>query len=219
MIDDQIEIRDGYWWPKYDRGCWNFLRKRIDVPKIISNHANQKKAMIQAGGNAGLYTVIYSQIFQTVYTFEPDHLNFSCLTRNTGPNVIKMQACLGDRHQSVNLAENVGYYKNSLQPKPNCGSHYISGTGVVPVICIDDLVLETCDLIHLDIEGFEGPALVGAERTIREHQPIVAIEMSGHGEKFGWSDAKVENLLQSWGYYKKDIVFEDHIFLPKKKYV
>jgi len=219
MINDQIENRNGYWWPKYDRGCWNFLQKRIDVPKKISELVDQKKVIIQAGGNAGLYTAMYSQIFQTVYTFEPNHVNFMCLVLNTGPNVIKMQACLGDKHQSVDLTETVEYYKNSKQLKPNCGSHYINGSGFVPVILIDDLVLETCDLIHLDIEGFEGPALTGAEKTIKKHLPIIVIEMNGHGEKFGWPDLKIENLLLSWGYKKKHTIFEDCVFFPDKRYV
>lgn len=56
------------------------------------------------------------------------------------------------------------------------------GSTTVPVVTIDDTVdqlnLGRVDLIKIDIEGGELPALQGAEATIRRYQPIVVFEVN-----------------------------------------
>lgn len=218
-MEDRIEFRNGYWWPKYDYGCWNFLSKRINLPSLLSEYVKEKKVVVQAGGNAGLYTKIYSSLFDRVYTFEPEHINFHCLVRNTGTNVIKFQACLGNEKKFVNLNETVEYFKDGKRKKFNSGSHYVSGPGIVPVLMVDDLGLDRCDLIHLDIEGYEALALLGAETTIKKYYPVIAVELNGHGEKFGWSDQKTTELIEGWGYRKILQTFEDIVFVAESNCV
>jgi hypothetical protein len=68
---------------------------------------------------------------------------------------------------------------------------------------IDDLNLERCDLIHLDIEGFELHALKGAVNTIQTCRPIIALE---HWEewynRYQTSSAEIEQYLSGLGYTK-----------------
>ena len=215
-MEDKIELRNGYWWPKHDYGCWNFLLKRLEVPNCISEYVADKRVLVQAGGNAGLYTKLYSGLFDRVYTFEPDHLNFICLVKNTASNVIKFQACLGNEKKFVSLTENVEYFKDKKRKKYNTGSHFISGIGNVPMLKVDDLELDRCDLIHLDIEGYEGPALEGAAKTIQKFCPVIAVELNGHGERYGWSDQNTVDLLNSYGYRQVGKIFEDVIFSHNK---
>jgi FkbM family methyltransferase len=165
---DEIEIRDGWYWPKTDRSCWAFMLAYPDLPKEISTYVPKKDVVVQAGGNCGYYPKQYAKLFDTVYTFEPEWLNFHCLNLNvTERNVIKNQACLGDSHKLVNLA---------IKEK-NRGKNYVNGNGILPTYCIDDLNLETCNLIHLDIEGYEFFALRGAVQTIKKCRPVVVVEM------------------------------------------
>ena len=97
MIESLVEDRDGWCWPKDDVNTWAFLLKHFDLPQQISNHVSNKRVVVQAGGNCGLYPKQYGKLFDTVYTFEPDWLNFYCLVRNCpDDNIIKAQACLGD---------------------------------------------------------------------------------------------------------------------------
>ena len=88
----------------------------------------------------------------------------------------------------------------------------MSGPGIVPVILLDDFALDGCNLIHLDVEGYEAMALLGAESTIKKYHPVIVVELNGHGEKFGWSDQKTTELIESWGYQQIDQIFEDVVF-------
>lgn len=204
-MENQIEFREGWWWPTCDHSCWKYLTKRKTVPEIISKYTLRKEVVVQAGGNAGMYVKFYQSIFDMVYTFEPDPVNFYCLVKNTGHNVIKFQSCVGDIRGTVGLSP--------LNPKKaNIGGFFVEENGKIPVLKIDDLGLTTCDLIHLDIEGFEGNALLGAEETVNKFHPIIALELAGHGEKFGWSDNKIKDLLSSYGYQEIAEIHGDYIF-------
>ena len=58
--------------------------------------------------------------------------------------------------------------------EPNSGMfEKHDGTGAIPVLSIDQLGLNNCDLIHLDIEGGEYDALMGAEHTIKRFGPLI----------------------------------------------
>jgi FkbM family methyltransferase len=139
---------------------------------------NVKKfdVVVQAGGNCGMYPRFYKNYFKTVYTFEPDELNFSCLDINCdGPGFFKFLGGLGAKREKLSLQR-----KSSR----NVGTHTIVNTpGDIQMYRIDDLNLSDCDLIHLDIEGYEKNALIGAEQTIKKFKPVIITERS-HGADF-----------------------------------
>lgn len=209
-MENFTELRDNWWWPKYDVACYKYLKKRETIPQLVSEFCTKKEVVIQAGGNAGMYVAKYSDIFSTVYTFEPDPLNFYCLTKNTPSNVIKFQACLGNSTDFVNLSFN---YENPK--KPNSGGFGVHGTGPIPTMVIDNFNFQTCDLIHLDIEGYEKFALLGALKTIERCSPVIALELNGLGERYQSSDNEVISLITSLGYYTAGVVNDDTIFIKK----
>jgi FkbM family methyltransferase len=49
-------------------------------------------------------------------------------------------------------------------------------TTTVSMLRLDDLELDRCDLVKIDVEGMELEVLAGAERTVRSHRPILLIE-------------------------------------------
>lgn len=206
-MEDLVEQREGWWWPKKDIACWRYLSRRQHVPKNVSAYTNQKRVVVQAGGNAGMYVKMYEDIFDTVYTFEPDPVNFYCLTKNTSINTIKFQGCLGNESKFVNLSYDEMHYK-----KPNTGGYRVKGEGNIPTIILDNLNLPIVDLIHLDIEGFEKFALLGAVNTIKRCKPIVALELNGLAEKYNHTDNEVKNLMNSLGYIEIGIVDDDAVF-------
>jgi FkbM family methyltransferase len=206
---EEIEIRDGWYWPKTDRNCWKFMLAHPNLPSEISTLVNDRRVVVQAGGNCGYYPKQYASLFQTVYTFEPEWLNFYCLNLNVPEsNVVKNQACLGDTHSLVNLA---------IKEK-NRGKNFVNGVGIYPTYKIDDLNLETCNLIHLDIEGYELFALRGAAKTIKKCRPVIVIEMWDQlSNRFGENiNEQTVEFLDSLGYaFLKTLHDSDKIFLPK----
>lgn len=207
MLKKEVILKDGWYWPAKDMKCWPWLQNEKDLPNIISSHCPNKGVAVQAGGNCGFYPKLYGKIFKTVYTFEPDNLNFYCLSLNaSAPNIFKQQACIGDSRKLVELTnskKNIGCY--SIIPE---------NVGIIPTLMIDDLGLTSCDLIHLDIEGWELPALKGAEKTVSNHRPVIALEWMSHGERFGFKDSDLEDWLACRGYTKYESIMHERIYKP-----
>jgi FkbM family methyltransferase len=187
----------GSWlWPRDDVWAWKWLNKigHWDLPVQISELCERKNLVIQAGGNAGLYPKQYSRLFQSVITMEPDYKNFTCLCHNVPEeNVTKYQAAVGDVESLIELETNPRWNET------NTGALKIKGHGNIKQITIDSLNVNP-DLVHLDIEGFEAFALLGAQETIARATPLIVLETNGSGDEFGWPQEKIDKLLSSWNY-------------------
>ena len=203
----EVEDRNGWIWPKSDSNCWSYMQKYPTLPHEITRYVNDKDIVIQAGGNCGFYTKQYAKLFNKVYTFEPEWLNFYCLNLNVPEsNLIKNQSCLGDTHQLVDLA---------IKEK-NRGKNFVKGIGKYPTYRIDDLNLENCSLIHLDVEGYELFAVRGALKTIKKYKPVVVLEMWDQLDDryVPNSNAEILNLMQSLGYKHVHTFYEsDRVFI------
>lgn len=205
-MNDLIENRQGWWWPKTDLKCWNYMLSHPLLPQEISKFVGRKRVCVQAGGNMGYYVKQYSNLFDTVYTFEPEWLNFYCLNLNViESNVFKYQSCIGNQRDGVSLKIKEG----------NRGKNHVHKTGPIPTLMIDDLNLSICDLIHLDIEGFEFFAIQGAVKTINACKPIIAFE---YYEKtflrFNYTLGDIENWLKTQGYVFLTNFEEERIYIP-----
>jgi FkbM family methyltransferase len=187
----------GQWlWPIKDTAAWRHLNKKtfFDFPQKVAALSTDKTLIVQAGGNCGIFPKQYSALFDTVITFEPDALHFACLSVNvTESNVFKFQACLGDSNGSCGLDFNAGLGLH------NWGAKRTVPYGLIPQIALDSLNLIP-DVVHLDIEGYEGPALEGMANTIKTHHPLIVLETNDFGDAYGWPQCRIDNLLASWGY-------------------
>jgi len=105
--------------------------------------------------------------------------------------------------------------KRQTETRTHAGVTHINGAGVLPVIRLDDLHLPVCDLLYLDIEGYEIFALRGALETIRRCRPVVACEVNGCAARYGVAPGAVANLLKDEGYEWVRTVRSDEIFKPK----
>ncbi len=204
-----IEI-DGDWWPYADTECRPAaLAQYKDLDAAIAQ-CRQKEVVVQAGGNCGVFPRYLAGIFQRVYTFEPDADNFLCLNLNAkARNIIKMQAALGQGGPPITL---------SRTPE-NAGAHSVAWNSTVvrdeiPVVSIDQLNLHTCDLLQLDLEGYEYYALLGARETIKKYRPVLMIEDKGHERKYGIAPGIMHAKLASWGYKLLEKIHRDIIMVP-----
>ena len=166
--------------------------------------------MIQAGGNCGFILNTFINHFDYIYTFEPDPINFYCLNQNiTDKNVIKMQCCLGNDNKPVNVQQ-------LIRPdRPNdTGGVHIAGDGYIPSIKIDDLNLTGCDLIQLDVEGYELNALLGAVKTIKKYKPVLCIEFCEKWlNRYNTTSENVLALLKEFNYIQVEEYGADKIFI------
>ena len=211
FLTDDVELvtmNDGrnYVWPKYDHETRDYLNRYDNSPDKIASYVEHRGVIVQAGGNCGYYVKKFAEMFDTVYTFEPDPLNFLCLTINTSShkNVYRYQACVGDQHQLVSMAA-LG---------DQCGAMHIGKeSGLVPTLTIDDLNLHGCDLIQLDTEGFEYYGLLGAKHTIDKYHPIICIEWYNEwADRYKVKYDMITQLFTEWQYKQVGKDGSDKIF-------
>jgi FkbM family methyltransferase len=212
-LENLVELRDSsqypelknLWWPQYDQGMWGYMHKHRITPEFfdeLMTHVTGTDVVVQAGGNCGQYVRQFGQRFDTVYTFEPDPVNFLCLTLNCGNNVIKTQACVGNERKLVNISKG-----------NDSGAIHVEGTGNIPTVIIDDMDLPACDLIQLDIEGYEYFALLGARRTIEQYHPLLMLEWcEPWAKRYGVSFEQFKKLLGDLGYRQIMINMTDRIY-------
>ena len=198
-------------WPKEDTVTWKQFAKSgyfHDIPYLVYNFPNiisdlipeeKRNLVIQAGGNGGIFPYLYAERFKEVITFEPDERWFFCLDHNiTKKNVKKINAALGNSNDLVSMENNPDIARSTT----NLGARRVHlGEGTINQIKIDSLNLNP-DLIHLDIEGFEGEELLGAAETIHRSKPLIVVEMNGNGNHYGWPNEKIHSLILSFGYEK-----------------
>lgn len=194
----------GPWvWPATDEGAWLGPSQEF---ALIRDHmlpfVKERRLIVQAGGCCGMYPRLWSEIFPSVYTFEPAPLNWYCLVKNCpSENIVKFNAAIGEYQEKnwLALGHNSNVGTNRIQ--------YEEGSLEIDMINLDSLNLPYCDAIQLDIEGYEPAALLGAARTIQTYMPVISLETRDQ------NDAS-HMLLSTWGYRISSVTVNDTIFVP-----
>jgi FkbM family methyltransferase len=177
---------------------------------------------IQAGGNLGIFAKRLARDFDHVYTFEPDHYNFRALCKNAPEaNIFKLQAALGEYPGPINFC----LERRDGRKVTHEGTHHVATyvdqtghvatlPGPVPMLRLDDLGFRFCDLLYLDVEGFELPALLGAAETIAHCRPVIAVEINKQSELAGFQPSDIVEAITRHGYRAAASVGSDRVFVP-----
>jgi FkbM family methyltransferase len=188
----------------------------VAVTFILKQYEYQKKTpaikampgdyVIDAGGAWGDTALYFAETVGEqgkVYTFEFEPDNVDVLQRN-----LAMNPKLSQRVEIISKAlwntsgEEIEFSLNgpatSLQ---NNGQ----GSARILTLSIDDFVKEKnlprVDFIKMDIEGSELKALQGAERTLREFRPALAISIYHRDEDFITIPGYLHNLNLGYKFY------------------
>lgn len=210
-----IALRDdGLYWPEQVGG----MRAKFHawagnaIPAVLE-HCKGRDVAVQAGGHVGVFPLALSRHFAAVYTFEPEPTNWECLVKNTDPVPGIYRFNLG---LSSSLSEALFRYCAG-----NSGKHHVTNVAKpgenlfqARMVALDDLNLSQCDLIYLDIEGWELHALQGAEETIETCRPVIVVEDNKLCRQHGIPDHAVARWLRQHGYVKRQRVDEDEIWVP-----
>ncbi len=182
---------------------------------MAMQHVKHRGTAVQAGGCLGVFPRYLSTKFESVYTFEPDPDLFAKMVLNTSrDNVVKIQAAVGcDRGLVSTLRQR---RDGNLARVAHEGVTHVVPGGRVPILRIDDLGLDRCDLLCLDVEGYEFQALRGALSTISQFHPVVMVELNGSGKTLGIEDDDVRTYLRMAGYEQVDGFHSDEIYAHRR---
>lgn len=207
---------DGWFCPNVLTGPGSYMNRWKKLHQALVDHGllpteQQKKlpVAIQAGGHIGVWPVMLSGLFETVYTFEPEWENFKSLVRNLeeSKGVFPIRALLGSTDS--------GGRDLFVNPK-NTGQHRVlrGKSGVYPMFAIDQLGVRNCSALFLDTEGCELAALTGAHSTIDAFHPFIVAEENKRCVEQGHNLGQMDNYLRAIHGYK--LLFtheEDRIYV------
>lgn len=219
-VHDEITRHASGWWVPAQVGgsLERWLASAQAHVELALQHTAGRKVAVQAGGHIGAWPYYLARHFGEVITFEPDAINQKCLRHNCftdrpadAGHIILSVCALSDqarRHPWYRSISNTG--KHKLKPIRRANKGIIAGE--VQTIMLDSLNLKACDLICLDIEGHELPALMGAAATIERYRPTVLIEELGHGANYGIAPGVVGQWLIGGGYRLAATIDDDQIW-------
>ncbi len=201
----------GLLWPAYDEKCAAVIFKMAKDLDHVLPMLKQRRVCVQAGGNCGVWPRVLAPLFTQVVTFEPDRRNFLALKENVAEfaNVHPFNMALGAEAGHVDMftpdheTDNCGALQ--VDPKP---------MGQIRMDTIDSMYLSAVDMIYLDIEGFEIPALQGARRTIEQDRPLVVIEDKGLSERYGHKQGDADKVMATYGYKVAKRLHRDVVYIP-----
>lgn len=224
-----IQLVMGVYLPAHELHLteWMGKRKLTNPDEFVGGRMNyqmhkQREAMkwvrdyslaVDVGGHCGLWSMNLACAFTKVVAFEPVPLHRECFQLNVGSAMDKVDliaACAGEKPGRANMHTTKGssgdsWIEDLQAAEGGSDVSYIAADGVarpvgVPVITIDSLNLPSLGFIKLDTEGFEYPALLGAEATLKKYRPAVCVEQKpGKGKTFGYAETEAVEYLKSLG--------------------
>lgn len=162
----------------------------------------QNDTVYDIGAHVGYMALLFSRLCGHnghVFAFEPSPLNFPRLRRNIEENSIAnitpVQAAASDKEASVRFLENGSMSSIIAQEDANEPGR----ATWIHTIRLDDFVYRDTnsppDFVKIDIEGHAGRCLGGMQRILREHRPLLVLEVHSDVETL-----QVRSILERSGY-------------------
>ncbi len=176
------------------------------------------RCALDVGANVGIFSCDFANRFEEVVAFEPVPRTRECLALNVPSNVLVEPFAIADKRGVLKM------YPTTL----NSGGSFIcnhpdvitpvfemnpADTIAVEVRTIDSFDFDAVDLIKLDIQGAEYPAVVGARETIQRHRPVIMLEQKPFSAESAQSFKMTSRLLRSWGMVAKEKARSDRIYV------
>jgi FkbM family methyltransferase len=184
---------------------WNLYNGLAEFSEMafLLHALRQEHLFLDVGANVGVYTVLASgAVGARSIALEPVVGTFEKLKKNISLNQIDSRA------QVLNVA--VGAQQGTAQFTQDYydATNHIVAPGENAAYCdiqirtIDEIVGSRIpDIVKIDIEGYELPALEGAKKTLSSPElRAIIIELNGSGARYGFDDNSIVQMLTSNGF-------------------
>ena len=176
--------------------------------------SGRRQVALDVGANIGVYSLILSELFGRVYSFEPIpefRKELSANVRLNGiMNVEVIPLALGKRSQSAEMALMI-HHDEPQTASVHVGDYSFKDSFEwdfrrTEVLSLDQFAenrsLRSVDYLKIDTDGSEEDVLLGAVQTLLRFQPIIQIELVEEAKKWrrDISPAAIADFLRKHGY-------------------
>lgn len=162
------------------------MRKERGIAQRFREHIRSGDTVIDVGANVGIYTMLAAELVGSsghVHAFEPDPQSMYYLLTTIGRNGLTGRVTLwnlaaSDHSANARLyldlktARTTSLRANAYAPDPQQRQPLVVGTAA-----LDDLITQTPQFVKIDVEGAELTVLAGATRLLRDHHPVLLVEV------------------------------------------
>lgn len=171
------------------------MRERFIAERyLISDLLETSDVVVDVGANIGYYLLLFESCIGrsgrvVCIEPEPDNLKelYDCIRVNSLNNAEVLEVAVGEEERQVRMQRGLN--------GGICDDEYLDGFSV-QMICLDSLMEFRPTLVKIDIEGFEGQALAGAQKLLKAFAPKLFIEVHPALLRFDYSVADVINLVR-----------------------
>ncbi len=142
----------------------------------ILSHIPIKETFVDVGANLGIWSIAMSKHFKKVIAFEPSPRNRECLEQNVSGRADIRPYAVGNENGVVQFYDAIKNCGDCKVVTPSIGSK--KNQYEVGLVKLDDQEITNCSLIKIDVQGYELPVILGAEKIITEQQPWIIFEIN-----------------------------------------
>lgn len=158
---------------------------------------------VDVGANVGSYTILAcAAIGARGIAFEPVPDTYRRLIENMRLNCLDQKVkcinkAIGAKQGVITFTSDSDTTNHALSPGEKCDYGII-----VEMTSLDIFLKNECPLlIKIDVEGYETLVLEGAQEVLRnEALQAVIMELNGSGDRYGFDEAKILDLMFSYGF-------------------
>ena len=172
---------------------------------------------IDAGANIGFHTIQFGKLSRKVHAFEPQSLIYNQLCTNILFNdldnvITPYRLALGDKFDKQQLwnIEHEDWVGNEIynwggrgiiQDNYGGGERAVNNKfreyDIIEVVPLDSFQITQCDLIKIDVQGYEYLTFLGAQNILQTYKPIILLENPISDDK---CDTQSKNFLKAMNY-------------------
>jgi FkbM family methyltransferase len=186
-----------------------------DQLRVLERILRPEMTFVDVGANHGEFTLFAALRLPQgrVISFEPASENYGKLKRNVDlnnlSNITMVQAGLGERAGTATIYRSNELYSDGTSNK-GLHSQFV-GRGedavieTITILRLDDYAAEQgidrIDVMKIDIEGAELPALRGSDSVLRRFHPVIFLEVSESASRAaGYEQRTLLDHLAGYGY-------------------
>jgi FkbM family methyltransferase len=162
---------------------------------LLTNHLKKDMVFLDIGGHHGAFTSIIGYELKKrglggkIYTFEPDTRNIQFIEQNLAANQLNdgrveiVKKAVSDQNGRGRFITSSDNSCNWLEMGIETAEE-LTSTEVVEMVSVDVFCKDfnRVDLLKIDIQGGEYPALMGARETLLKFKPAISVEITEYSK-------------------------------------